>query len=282
MSLESHLDQPLTYEALLPIRDLVAETCGLYFDEKKFYFIQKRIGKRIKATNTQTPRNYFRLLKLGGSSDEMEKLIASLTTNETYFYRYIPQLESFAEEALPIVCSRKLEENNRSLNIWSAGCSSGEEAYTIQILLREYLKDFARWDIQVHATDIDQRMLEKGEKGIYEKRAVKDVPPPVLEKYFTEEDGKYHVIPELKENLHFKNLNLMDRKAMRTCTDMDFVFCRNVLIYFDDKAKKQVVNSIYDSLLPGGFIFLGHSESVGKISATFKLVKLQKSLSYQK
>ncbi|MCG8333108.1 MAG: protein-glutamate O-methyltransferase CheR [Proteobacteria bacterium] len=274
--------QNLTFDELVPIRDLIADASGLFFDEKKFYFIEKRIAKRIKATNTQSPRNYFRLLKLGGNSDEMKELIASLTTNETYFFRYLPQLESFAEEALPMVCKAKRARNDYILNIWSAGCSSGEEPYTIYILLKEHLEDFSKWKINLFATDIDHKVLEKARRGLYEKRAVKDVSPKILGKYFSCNESKFHINEDVKDNVRFDYLNLMDRKAIRSFSDMDFVFCRNVLIYFDDKARKQVINSIYDCLAPGGFIFLGHSESVGKISATFKLIKLKKSLSYQK
>ncbi len=280
MSLE--IAQNLTFDELVPIRDLVADTCGLFFDEKKFYFIEKRIVKRIKATNTQSPRNYFRLLKHGQNSDEMKELITSLTTNETYFYRYLPQLESFAEEALPMVCADKRGKNNFNLNIWSAGCSSGEEPYTLYILLKEHLEDFSKWKINLFATDIDYSVLEKAKRGLYEKRAVKDVAPHILKKYFSVNETRFQINTEVKNNVRFDYLNLMDRKAIRSFADLDFVFCRNVLIYFDDKARKQVINSIYDCLTPGGFIFLGHSESVGKISATFKLVKFKKSLSYQK
>ncbi|MBU2515060.1 protein-glutamate O-methyltransferase CheR [bacterium] len=276
------IDQKFTFEDIIPIRDLIAETCGLHFDEKKYYFIEKRIAKRIKATNTQSAKDYFRLLKLGQNHDEMKELVASLTTNETYFFRYLPQLESFAEEALPMICSAKRAKNDYNLNIWSAGCSSGEEPYTLNILLREHLKDLSKWNIRILATDIDYQILKKAREGLYEKRAVKDVNPEILEKYFTQIGSRYQICQEIKTGVSFSYANLMDRREMRSINDMDFVFCRNVLIYFDDKARKQVVNSIYNCLLPGGFIFLGHSESVGKISATFKLVKFQKSLSYQK
>lgn len=275
-------DETISYSDLTPIRDLIAETSGLYFDEKKAYFIEKRIARRIRATNTQNAKNYYRLLKLGENPDELKTLIASLTTNETYFFRYIPQLESFAEEALPLVCEAKSDKNDNTLNIWSAGCASGEEAYTLLILVREHLKNFSGWRVSIYGTDIDQAILEKAKRGIYEKRSIKDVPKDKLEKYFVEKEGKYQVIQELRDSIDFSYLNLMDRRAMRNFGEMDFVFCRNVLIYFDDNARKQVVNSIYDTLKPGGFIFLGHSESVGKISATFKLVKFKKSLSYRK
>ncbi len=267
---------------LIPIRDLIADTSGLYFDKKKFYFLEKRISKRIKATNTQSARNYFRLLKLGKSADELQHLITSLTTNETYFFRYLPQLESFIEEALPEVCKRKTENKERHLNIWSVGCSSGEEPYTLSILLKEQLENHESWNIRLIASDIDEKVLEKAKKGIYGKRSVKDVPEDILERYFVRKDTKFEICEEIRKSVEFYPLNLMDRDAMREMGDMDIVFCRNVLIYFDEKARKQAVNLIYDCLVPGGFIFLGHSESVGKISATYKLVKFKKTLSYQK
>ena len=280
MQLETNYN--LSFLDLIPIRDLIAETCGLFFDEKKFYFIEKRIAKRIKATNTQSAKDYFRLLKLGNDNDEIKELIVSLTTNETYFFRYLPQLESFAEEALPLICAQKRKINDYVLNIWSAGCSSGEEPYTISILLREHLPDYSQWKINIVATDIDHQILKRAENGIYDRRSIKEVTPEILNQYFTQKGDKFEIQSFVKKDVNFKYLNLMDRREMRKFNEMDFVFCRNVLIYFDDNARKQVVNSIYDSLTNGGFIFLGHSESVGKISATFKLIKLNKSLSYQK
>jgi chemotaxis protein methyltransferase CheR len=280
MALET--SEKLNFADLVPIRNLIADTSGLYFDEKKFYFLEKRVSKRIKATNAQSARNYFRLLKLGGNDEEMNHLITSLTTNETYFFRYLPQLESFVEEALPLICQQKNENKETHLRIWSAGCSSGEEPYTLSILLREHLKDFEKWDIKLIATDVDDRILDKAKEGIYSKRSIKDTPPEILERYFTCKESKYQINEEIKNGVDFITLNLMDRNAMREMREFDIVFCRNVLIYFDDTARRQVVNSIYDCLVPGGFIFLGHSESVGKISATYKLVKFKKSLSYQK
>ncbi|PCI30509.1 MAG: chemotaxis protein [SAR324 cluster bacterium] len=272
----------LTTSELIPIRDLVAEVAGIHFDEKKFYFVEKRVLRRMTATSSKTAKDYFRLLKLGGDVDELSELIAALTTNETYFYRNIPQLESFAEEALPLILEEKRQRRDFQLRIWSAACSSGEEPYTISILLKEHIPDYTKWRIEIIATDIDHTMLDKAKTGIYEKRAVKDVQPSLLAKYFSNQGSKYQVKPDVRRGINFQRLNLMDRRAMRMQTRMDFVFCRNVLIYFDDEARKQVVSRIYDSLNKGGFIFLGHSESVGKISAVFKLVKFKKSLTYRK
>jgi len=273
--------QPIPVADMIPIRDLVLQTAGMLFEEKKFYFIEKRIQKRMQATNSSSAKEYYRLLKLG-AGDEMSQLLEELTTNETYFYRNLPQLESFAEEALMLIVEEKRQRGDFKLRFWSAACSSGEEPYTLVMLAKEKLPDFNKWQIEVVATDLDTKILAKAKAGSYDKRSVKDVPPAVLSRYFDKEGDRHVVKADVKRHVKFQQLNLMERTGMRRMQGFDCVFCRNVLIYFDDNAKKRVVASIYDALQPGGFIFLGHSESVGKLSAAFKLVKFKKSLSYRK
>ncbi|MDT8447023.1 MAG: protein-glutamate O-methyltransferase CheR [bacterium] len=274
-------NEPIASEDLIPIRDLVLTQAGLFFEEKKFYFIEKRVQKRMQATNSSSAKEYFRLLKLGGG-DEINQLIEELTTNETYFYRNLPQLESFAEEALLMVVEEKRKRNDFKLRLWSAACSSGEEPYTLVMLLKDHLADFSRWQIEVVGTDIDTKILAKAQAAVYDQRAVKDVTPQNLRAYFEEQSSRYKVKDEIVKFVKFQQLNLMDRMSMRRMQGFDFAFCRNVLIYFDEESRKRVVGGIYDALNPGGFIFLGHSESVGKLSAAFKLIKFQKSLSYRK
>jgi len=273
--------QPIAKEEMIPIRDLVLQTAGMLFEEKKFYFIEKRIQKRMQATNSSSAKEYYRLLKLG-SGNEMSQLLEELTTNETYFYRNLPQLESFSEEALAAIVAEKRQRGDYSIRLWSAACSSGEEPYTLVMMAKEKIADFSRWKFEVVATDLDTKILAKAKAGIYDQRSVKDVPPLVLSRYFSKENGKYAVKDDIKKHVKFQQLNLMDRSGMRRMQGFDSAFCRNVLIYFDEDSRKRVVASIYDALNPGGFIFLGHSESVGKLSAAFKLVKFKKSLSYQK
>ena len=277
-----HSDLKLEPIDIYPIRDLVAEVSGLFFEERKFYFLEKRILNRMKQTNSKSIKDYSQLLQLSSHAGEIEELIAALTTNETYFYRNIPQLESFVEEILPLVIQTKKSKKNQTLRFWSAGCSSGEEPYTLSILLREYLKDIKQWNIEIIASDIDKHALVKGQQALYEKRQVHNLPIGIIKKYFNQSGSLFQLKNEIKNSVHFKCLNLMNRKEIRQLGGMDFVFCRNVLIYFSDDAKKQVINSIYDILNPGGYIFLGHAESIGKISAMYKLVKFQKSLTYMK
>jgi len=266
---------------IYPIRDLVAEISGLYFDERRFYFIEKRIRNRMKQTNSKSVKDYFRLLKLSNYAGEIEELITALTINETYFYRNIPQLESFIEEILPLVIQAK-KKGDRTLKFWSAGCSSGEEAYTLSILLQEHLKNPQQWKIEIIGSDIDQKILRKAQRALYNKRQVKNLSSHLIKKYFNHSGSLFQLKDEIKNSVQFSCVNLMNHRELRQFSGMDFVFCRNVLIYFNDDAKKQVVNSIFDILNPGGYIFLGHSESVANTSAMFKLIKFNKSLSYMK
>ena len=273
----------LELEEFHQIRDLVYTRSGLYFDQQKLYFVEKRIGRRMQENQHSSFRDYYRGLKYQKDPEELWHLIESLTTNETYFYRHIPQLESFAEEALPLILKMKREQGDYRLNLWSAACSSGEEVYTTAILLKEHIPDFSRWKIHLLASDIDRKIIRKAQEGIYDSRSIKDVPPNILRKYFSlMDDGRYRLEPEIKSMVEFQRLNLIDRELIKQHRNKDFIFCRNVLIYFDEKARKQVINFLYDALNKNGFIFLGHSESVGRLSAAFKLVKFVKSLSYQK
>lgn len=273
----------LTDQEFLQFCDLIRERSGLHFEENKRYFVEKRINKCFKETTFMSTRDYYRALKYGNNEDELQHLIETLTTNETYFYRHIPQLEAFAEEALPWILNEKRKRRDFQLTVWSAASSTGAEIYTLAILLRENISDFARWKIKLTATDIDLKVLNTAKTAIYDKRAIKDVPPLILKKYFKAlDDGRYQLIKEIASSVDFSYLNLIDRAGMRKHKGQDVIFCRNVLIYFNDDAKRQVVHGLYNSLNRDGFIFLGHSESVGRISAAFRLKKFEKSLAYQK
>jgi len=256
------------------IRDMVYGAAGLRFEDHKRSFVQTRVGRRMAAIGCTTAREYYRHLRFHDpDGEELQKLIESLTTNETYFFREYPQLQCFANEALPEVVERK-RALGRRLKIWSAACSTGDEPYTLAIILQACLEGVSEWQVEILATDIDLQALARAQRGVYSARAVKDVPRPYLKKYFRLRSGMYHVVPEVKRMVTFAQVNLLDRHAMRCQTDYDFIFCRNVLIYFDDAARRKVLGCFYDSLLPGGFIFLGHSESVGRISAAFEMVSL--------
>jgi chemotaxis protein methyltransferase CheR len=213
---------------------------------------------------------------------EMQALANLITTNETYMFREYEQLQTFADHCLPQVLSAKESCGNRTLRIWSAGCASGEEAYTLAVILREVFPQSQFWNCEIVATDLDQTVLNMAARARYGTRAVQGVPPEYLAKHFTEKDGLYTVRPATASIVKLVHLNLHDRVAMRAMTGFDFVFCRNVLIYFDDRSRKMVVDHFYNALNRGGFIFLGHSESVGRISTAFQLKRLGGNLVYVK
>ncbi len=273
----------LTDEEFLQFRDFILEKSGIFFEEKKRYFVEKRLIECFKESASISLRDYYRALKSEKNNEDLSLLLESFTTNETYFYRQISQIEAFTEEALPLVLAEKRAQNNYELGIWSAACSSGPEIYTIAILLKETISDFEKWKIKLSATDLDRKIINQAKAAIYPKRTIKDVPPDILKKYFTLlQDGRYQLNSTISSMVTFEHLNLMDQIGLRKHGGKDFIFCRNVLIYFDDNARRQVIHGLYNNLNKDGFIFLGHSESVRRISTEFRMKKLKKAWVYQK
>ena len=267
----------------LKLRDLVYEHSGMYFDERKEYFFARRVEQRLDETGSIDAMDYYRLLRYGDEgASEIQALVESLTTNETYFFREYPQLQTFADVILPECLERKRETRDRHLRVWSAGCSTGEEPYTLAIILREMIEDFDRWQITLTATDISRAALRTARGALYGERSVKDVPTPYRQRYLRPERGAFRVVPEIRQMVTFRHGNLMDSSMVSQMESLDFIFCRNVLIYFDDASRRRVVDSLYDALRPGGYIFLGHSESVGRITSAFRLVRRGESLVYMK
>jgi chemotaxis protein methyltransferase CheR len=256
---------------------------GLHFEEKKNYFLEKRVERRMEALGLDDPQEYvFRLCFADPEGKEMQALANLITTNETYMFREYEQLEAFANCCLPEVLSAKQSRGEQRLRIWSAGCSSGEEPYTLAMILQEVFPQCQYWNCEIVATDIDENMLAHAAKARYWRRSVRDVPPDYLEKYFIQQDESFLVRPKTASLVKFAHLNLHDRMEMRTMRNFDFIFCRNVLIYFDDRSRKSAVDHFYNALHHGGYVFLGHSESVGRISTAFKLKRMEGHLVYVK
>ena len=266
------------------IRDEVYRQLGLYFEDSKVYFIQKRLEKRMEILGVKSFADYAFMLRYGDKNcQEMQALANLVTTNETYMFREFEQLQAFADHCLPMVLKPREAANDRKLRIWSAGCSSGEEPYTLAIILKEVMHDFRTWDIKIKATDIDQVRLEMARRAVYDERSVKEIPPEYFDRHVTRlPAGYFGIKPETAKLVELEHLNLSDRMAMRAMRQFDFIFCRNVLIYFDDASRKAVVDHFYNALKPGGFIFLGHSESIGRISTAFKLLRVGQHLVYRK
>ena len=253
---------------------------GLHYEYNKKYFVEKRIEKRAEALEMETINEYFVMLKFSQDSTEFYKLINDLTVNETYFFRDFPQLSNFAEEVLPLFVKEK--ENRKKIKIWCAACSTGEEPYTLSIILQEMLENYEDWEIQLLASDINTEVLQHARIGLYDRRSIKDVPDEYLEKYFTTRHDKYLINLNVRKPITFKKLNLMDEKDISNINGCDFIFCRNCLIYFKDESRKSVLSSFYEALNPGGIVFLGHSESVGRISSAYKVQRIGDTIVYSK
>ena len=259
---------------------LIYKKTGLYYEHNKKYFVEKRIIQHAESLDMDSLNEYYMLLKFGTDQSEFYELINDLTVNETYFFRDFPQLRNFAEDVLPIVEKRNM--SRKKIKIWCAACSTGEEAYTLSIILQEMLDEPKKWDIQMIASDINSEVLQRAKVGLYDSRAIKDVPIEYLEKYFRKRKDKYLINPDIRRSVSFYQINLMDARERSSINGCDFIFCRNCLIYFDDQSRKSVVMSFYESLNSGGFIFLGHSESVGRITSSYKAKKIGDTIVYSK
>ncbi|WP_245590472.1 CheR family methyltransferase [Aneurinibacillus terranovensis] len=261
---------------------MVYKKTGIFYEHNKKYYVQKRIEKRAEMIGMGSINDYYRMLKFSKDSTEFDRLINDLTINETYFFRDYPQLRNFAENVLPIVVREKKKNNDRNIKIWSAACSTGEEPYTLSIILQEMLDEPEKWNLQIVASDINTDVIHSAKIGLYEYRSVRDVPPEYLEKYFTKKHESYQVNPNVKKLVKFMKINLVDLVAVSDITGCDFIFCRNVLIYFDDESRKAVLSDFYRGLNPGGIIFLGHSESVGRISSAYHMQRIGDTIVYFK
>jgi chemotaxis protein methyltransferase CheR len=237
----------------------------------------------MAALGIDDPRDYVFLVSYADAKGvEMQALANLVTTNETYMFREYDQLQAFANHCLPEVLSAKQARGDRALRIWCAGCSSGEEAYTLAMIVQEVFPQAQSWKCEIVATDIDENMLARVAAARYGVRSVADVPGEYRQKYLIEDGDEWVVRRRTAALVQARHLNLHDRMAMRSMRGFDFVFCRNVLIYFDDASRKAVVDHFYSALNPGGYVFLGHSESIGRVTTAFKLKRFENHLVYVK
>jgi chemotaxis protein methyltransferase CheR len=273
----------LSVEQFHTLSQQIYQKLGLHFDEKKIYFLKTRVAKRMTALGLDDPREYmFKLSYADPHGEEMQALANLVTTNETYMFREYDQLQAFANHCLPEVLSAKQARGERSLRIWSAGCSSGEEPYTLAMIVQDVFPQAQSWDCEIVATDIDENMLRRVASARYGARSVADVPDEYRAKYLIEDGDEWIVRRRTTALVKARHLNLSDRMAMRAMRGFDFIFCRNVLIYFDDLSRKAVVDHFYNALNPASYVFLGHSESVGRVNTAFKLKRFESHLVYVK
>jgi len=264
------------------LKELVYHHCGLHFDDNSKYLFEKRLSNRLALHQIENFQDYYYYLMYDKNrSQELEAVVDLLTINETYFFREEAQLKAFSEEILPELKQKKQEAGTRSVRIWSAGCSTGPEAYTIAILILES-ELFNGWDVEIFASDISHSVLSAARKGEYNQSAFRTTDPYYLKRYFTEENGKYRVVDSVRRLVNFGYLNLLDTGKVVLLGKMDVIFCRNVIIYFDKESKKKVIDCFERRLKPEGYLMLGHSESLINLSTAFRLKYLKHDMVYQK
>ena len=253
---------------------------GMSFTEGKRYFIDRRLEDRIAATGSPSFQAYFSLLR-ADADHEIEHLINSFTVNETYFYREDHQLRCMTANLLDSIASHK--EPGGTIRIWSIPCSTGEEPYSIALWLMENWPQVDRYNIEIVGSDIDTRALKAAAEGIYGARALMRLTRDVVDRYFRPvADGDHQIDEGLRNSIEFTRANLIDSQDMARYRDFDLIFCRNVLIYFDDASRRQAAENLYDCLRPGGYICLGHSESMSRISPLFRVSRFPDAIVYQR
>lgn len=263
--------------------EFIYRKVGIRFEENKIYFLNRRVGSRMQSLNMSTVKDYISYIRFLDKGEELQHLVNLITVNETYFFREYEQLRAFAEICIPEIIKHKRMNADYKIRIWSAGCSSGEEPYTLAIILREMIDNIDQWNIEIHATDIDKNILKDAGNAVYSDRSVKEVPEEYFNKYFSAlPNNTYKLADKAKNMVTFSHQNLSDKQQLRQFRAFDFIFCRNVLIYFDEKSRKDVVDHFYTALNQGGYVFLGSSESAGRITTAFKIKRAGDMLVYCK
>lgn len=270
----------VTHEDVRRLCEFLYRRTGMSFDNNKRYYIDRRLAERIAATQSGSFQSYFALLR-SDAEHEIEHLINAFTVNETYFYREDQQLQCMTSHLLSDLLQRR--KIGEPIRIWSIPCSTGEEPYSIAIWLMENWSEVDNYNIEIVASDIDSRALTAAAEGRYGARALMRLSRQLVDRYFAPGDeGQVRIDPGLRESVHFTRANLIDSQDMARYRDFDIVFCRNVLIYFDDASRRIAAENLYDCLRPGGYICLGHSETMSRISSLFNVCRFPEAIVYQK
>jgi chemotaxis protein methyltransferase CheR len=267
------------------IRDLVYKVCGIFQLEEKLYLMADACGRRMKQLGVNTPNEYWQLLTAGPNREaEMRQLLNEVTIGETCLFRSQAQLDALRKVILPELIADKSKQIVKRLRIWSAGCSTGEEPYTLAMNMLEETDHLLKgWKIEILATDLNDRSVETAKKGIYGDYALRSTSEYYKRKYFSVlGEKKLEVRPEVKNLINFSRLNLQDDSRMLFMKGMDLIFCCNVLIYFDGVSKSKVINHFFTNLNFGGYFFLGTSESLMKLNEQFHLVHFPGTIAYWK
>lgn len=269
--------QGLSEHDLSEIRMLIEERTGIRFDESRERFFSTRVKEHLRTKGLERGTDLVRSMRK--SNVEYEALLERLLTQETSFFRYPGVYEAFEKRVLPELHTKKFWKNPRTLRVWSAGCSTGEEPYSIAITIADSLSFSDAWNVEILATDVGRQALKHAERAVYKGRSLASVNPQQLETHFSQVDGGHQVKPRLRKLITFAQMNLASAVYVGR---MDMIFCMNVLIYFSEERRRSLVQRFYDTLEPGGYLFLGHSESISKMPVKFQAIVLNDCILYRK
>ncbi|MEK8086311.1 protein-glutamate O-methyltransferase CheR [Aquabacterium sp. A3] len=262
-------------------REFFYRKTGIQFDQSKRYFVDKRLVERIELTDSENFRNYFIKLRFETSGDEMQALVNAMTVNETYFFREAYQFDCLVNSMLDDITSRR--KPGSRIRIWSIPSSTGEEPYSIALYLLERWPHIDDYEVEILSSDIDTSVLRAAQQGVYSDRSVANLPKAYLNKYFRKMgEGQWQLSRDIVDAVDFSRVNLCDPKDTQRFRDIDVIFCRNLLIYFDDLSRRTAAEAMFDALRPGGFICLGHSESMSRISSLFDVRRFPDAMVYEK
>ena len=274
-------DLKLTDAEFRLFTDFLRDRCGLHFDEDTRYLVEKRLARRIREAEFGSFASYFYQLRSSSNAEEeFSTIVDLLTTNETYFFREQSQLTALVEEIIPEMLSRQTL-GHRPISIWSAGCSSGEEPFSIVMSALEAGLVPSR-DFRVYASDISKAVLARARRGVYREASFRETTDPIRQRYFAQKDGLTRIADSVKRHVDFVHMNLLDESKVSLLGKMDVILCRNVIIYFDLETKKRIIKTFHDRLQPGAYLLLGHSESLINITADFELKHLRRDLVYRR
>ncbi len=264
------------------LRKIVYERSGIHFSDAKKYVLESRLSRRLVELEIDDYDHYVELLTMGPfRDDEFQEMFNKITINETSFFRNEPQLEVFEKQALAKLIEARA--STKRLRIWSAACSSGEEPFTLAMMVHRTLGiRLADWRVEILGTDISEKALEVAAEGKYNDYAIRSTPPTILHRYFRKEGTTFTIDATIKSMVVFDVLNLKDRLAAKRHGRWDVIFCRNVMIYFDEAMKEQVVNTFGEQLADDGHLFIGHSETLRGLKTPFEQVNVPQGFCYQK
>jgi len=267
----------LSEHELSEIRMLIEERTGIHFDESRERFFSTRVREHLHARGFTQGNELLRAARK--TNVEYEALLERLLTQETSFFRYPAVYDAFEKRVLPELHAKKFWKDPRTLRVWSAGCSTGEEPYSIAITILDSLSFADAWNVEILATDVGRQALKHAESGIYAGRSIGSVKENQLATHFSPVAGAHRVKPRLRKMINFVQMNLASQVYVGR---MDLIFCMNVLIYFTEERRRALVQRFYDALEPGGYLFLGHSESISKMPVKFQAIVLGDSILYRK